>query len=1036
MSSEMGRNSYVLGLDLGTNSVGYALIANQAEIALWGVRAFEEAGSDDVRKGTRELNNQKRRQFRLQRRNLRRKRARRAKLYAFLAELNLIPGDFHERTHFLCLHGSKVESKHPYALRAKAVTGSISDIDFARVLCHMNQRRGYLSTRDLMADLIPDEYRKQVEEVVDEETQPENPEDNKGVVLQSIREAENEARTRGIQTYGQLMWALMLEGFAARVYGKPEKNGKTLKPLSYRPSRLWLEEEFHLLWDRQAASNPDLWTPSRKEYVHSIIFGQRPLPPTHDKRKSCPFHKSHLCAPKYSREFQKNRIVQNLVQLTVTLKGRDRLMPSEVQILSEILMDGQTRTLDELCSEVGLPAGSLKPARKPKAGLEAVVKGDQTVAAIKPILLEAGCEPTSAAIDDILTVIGSSQWANGRYKGFLAKGYDEPLSAKLALVSLPEGYAEYSTKFLRKLTNRMMFGDPAKPQCEQHKIALDALSEWYRETSAPYRSATVDELDLPTGTASKLKLPENFNLRNPVVEKSLRQMIWVVNQIVRRYGTPERIHVELPRELSAPAKLKQEIFERQKESQQERERIKKRIVENGLPVTDTLVKKVRLADECGWRLPYEPDIAIQWKDLESGEIEIDHVVPRDHCWDNAWDNLVLSRRAFNLRKGNQTPYEYFSSLGLEPLAKFEAHVKTIRWKSPRKRAKILAKERPDAGFLASQFVNTGYLGRETLKLLKQLDTDVVVTKGGMTSDLRRIWQLRGLLPDWDRIVAEIKGKELSEELEITKTRSDQRHHAIDAAVVALTSRSIGMKITQLYKAQKDPHERIDLTPSCPIPNLRQHMQERLDDVVITYANNRRPSGGLNELTAREPAEISGTPLSAQVIEGKLVRFDAKGKAFAQYDLGNNHHVAIYRIKMPNKKGEHEVITKVVTMIEAARRNALGEDVFKADPSIVDADLMFTFCKGDIIEWTGESPGLYRIAKFSQEGGGKSVDLEFQDLRLSSAYSDLCNIKLKHDDDRLVRIRLRSNKQIHHLASRVSINAHGEIESRVHNLLAN
>lgn len=150
----------VLGLDLGTNSIGWALV-NEAEsndekssIVKLGVRSISydnfvstESGkacmdaNSDFRGGKSISCNAGRTKDRSARRNLQRYKLRRENLIEVLKENNIITDDS-----ILYENGNKTTFE-TLRLRAKSVTEEITLSEFARILLMINKKRGYKSSR-------------------------------------------------------------------------------------------------------------------------------------------------------------------------------------------------------------------------------------------------------------------------------------------------------------------------------------------------------------------------------------------------------------------------------------------------------------------------------------------------------------------------------------------------------------------------------------------------------------------------------------------------------------------------------------------------------------------------------------------------------------------------------------------------------------------------------------------------------------------------------------------------------------------------
>jgi CRISPR-associated endonuclease Csn1 len=96
--AELEHTPYVLGIDLGTNSVGWALVRLEngvpAGIIRAGSRVFEagmEGTAADFESGKEESRNAKRRQMRLQRRQAWRRARRLKKIFGLLQTFGLLP---------------------------------------------------------------------------------------------------------------------------------------------------------------------------------------------------------------------------------------------------------------------------------------------------------------------------------------------------------------------------------------------------------------------------------------------------------------------------------------------------------------------------------------------------------------------------------------------------------------------------------------------------------------------------------------------------------------------------------------------------------------------------------------------------------------------------------------------------------------------------------------------------------------------------------------------------------------------------------
>ncbi|MBM3542030.1 MAG: hypothetical protein FJX51_08285 [Alphaproteobacteria bacterium] len=119
-----------------------------------------------------------------------------------------------------------------------------------------------------------------------------------------------------------------------------------------------------------------------------------------------------------------------------------------------------------------------------------------------------------------------------------------------------------------------------------------------------------------------------------------------------------------------------------------------------------------------------------------------------------------------------------------------------------------------------------------------------MTPGRLTEMLRGKWGLNRLLSDHN-----------------LKNRSDHRHHAIDAFVIALSDRSLLQRIASA--ADQERERLIDDMPE-PWDGFRDALRDRLDRLVVSLRPDHGAAGRLHEETAygivRKPEDWDGATL--------------------------------------------------------------------------------------------------------------------------------------------------------------------------------
>lgn len=214
----------ILGLDLGTNSIGWAVVneaekaGEQSSIVKLGVRVNPLTVDEltNFEKGKSITTNADRTLKRSMRRNLQRYKLRREHLIEILKANGFISDDT-----ILSETGNRTTFE-TYRLRAKAATEEITLAEFARVLLMINKKRGYKSSRKA----------KNTEE---------------GQLIDGMEIAKRLYNEN--LTPGQFSLELL-------------KNGKKYLPDFYRSD---LQTEFDKVWDVQKRFYPEILTDDLKE---------------------------------------------------------------------------------------------------------------------------------------------------------------------------------------------------------------------------------------------------------------------------------------------------------------------------------------------------------------------------------------------------------------------------------------------------------------------------------------------------------------------------------------------------------------------------------------------------------------------------------------------------------------------------------------------------------------------------------------------------------------------------------------------------
>ena len=224
----MPRTNVTLGLDLGTNSIGWAVVDElEQKIVAAGVRVFPE-GVDRDQQGGEQSKSQARRVARGMRRQIRRRARRKRMVRKALQSIGLLPNHPDELNELLADN----INKNPYRLRAAALKRKLTKYQLGRVFLHLATRRGFLSNRKM-----------------------DKTADAKGM-LEEIGELHETLATRN-QVLGQYLHDLD-KNWDHRT-GRDEER---VRPRQTR--RSMYETEFNAIWEKQREFHPELLTDELK----------------------------------------------------------------------------------------------------------------------------------------------------------------------------------------------------------------------------------------------------------------------------------------------------------------------------------------------------------------------------------------------------------------------------------------------------------------------------------------------------------------------------------------------------------------------------------------------------------------------------------------------------------------------------------------------------------------------------------------------------------------------------------------------------
>lgn len=843
----------VLGLDLGPNSVGWALIDDSQEggaLIDLGARVFAE-GVDAFDTAKEASRNEGRRVARGMRKQIARRARRRSRLRSALVSVGLWPDDAATAAGLL--------NQDPYPLRARALVERLEPFEIGRVLLHLNQRRGFLSNKK------KDRGDKEVQGL-----------------LKEIQENEETQRKGGFETIGA-----MLADKAANLDHRNRQDGDHVR--NRHLSRRQIEQEFDAVWESQRQHHPKLLTDALKYGalgrstlpekptpagspigksdprrggesdlesfgLHGLMFFQRTMYWPKSAVGLCELEPKQKRCPRSDRMAERFRLLQEVNNLRyVEPDSRDErpLNDRQRQALLDFLATRDRAEFTQIrkIKGIGFPETvtfNLERGKRPS------MKGMVVDAILAKATGKGWHDRPDAEKTAIVRVLLDHQ---GDEEGLVASlverfGMSAEEADAAAGVDLPPGYANLSLKALEKLLPHLERGLIYQSASDPEQSALHAAGYLRRDE---LHRRLFDCLPIPGRKSSaQSKLGD---LPNPVVKRALVELRKVVNAVIREYGKPDAVHVEMARTVQVGAEKRKEMSARMRERESLRNYAAGAIKKAGHAVRRESIVRYLAWEEQGHDCVYCSQPISQHQLFNDGETDLDHILPYSRTLDDSQMNKVICHRACNRDKGQRTPYEWLAATDPEKYERVCQHANSLlrRGLFPyAKYKRFLQKELELDKFIARQLNDTGYIARATVEYLQLLFDKpgaVLGLKGQLTSELRWQWGLDTLLSEMPDSPAWEANGDLSRG---EKNRADHRHHAIDAVVVALTNRSRLQKLTKIYR-EGGARQHGEVLP-LPWSSLREDVRDRIAKVRVSHRVERKVRGALHEETQYGPTE--------------------------------------------------------------------------------------------------------------------------------------------------------------------------------------
>ena len=761
----------VLGLDIGIGSVGVGILNKvTGEIIHKNSRIFPAAQAE---------NNVERRTNRQGRRLTRRKKHRRVRLNHLFEESGLIT-DF-----------TKVSiNLNPYQLRVKGLIDELSNEEMFIALKNMVKHRGISYLDD-----ASDDGNSSV-----------------GDYAQIVKENSKQLETK---TPGQIQLERYQKYGQLRGDFNVEEDGKKHRLINVFPTSAYRAEALRILQTQQEF-NSQITDVFINRYLE-ILTGKRKYyhGPGNEKSRTdygryttkkdsedeyitldnifgiligkCTFYPEEFRAAKASYTAQEFNLLNDLNNLTVPTETKKLSEEQKNQIINYVKNEkamGAAKLFKYIAKLLSCDVADIKGYRIDKSDKAEIhtFEAYRKMKTIETIDIEQMDREKLDRLAYVLTLNTEKEGIQEAIEHEFADGtfsqeqVDELVQFRKANSSIfGKGWHNFSVKLMMELIPELY----ATP--EEQMTILKRLGK-QKTTSSSNKTKYIDE---------RLLTEEIYN---PVVAKSVRQAIKIVNAAIKEYGDFDNIVIEMARETNEDDE-KKAIRKIQKANKDEKDAamLKAANQYNGkaeLPHSvfhghKQLATKIRLWHQQGERCLYTgKTISIHDLINNPNQFEIDHILPLSITFDDSLANKVLVYATANQEKGQRTPYQALDSMDdAWSFRELKAFVRESKALSNKKKEYLLTEEDISKfdvrkKFIERNLVDTRYASRVVLNALQEhfrfhkTDTKVSVVRGQFTSQLRRHWG-------------------------IEKTRDTYHHHAVDALIIAASSQ------LNLWKKQKN-----------------------------------------------------------------------------------------------------------------------------------------------------------------------------------------------------------------------------------------
>jgi CRISPR-associated endonuclease Csn1 len=701
----------------------------------------------------------------------------------------------------------------PWRLRAEGLDRALTDTELAIVLGHIARHRGFRSNAKREAGA--------------------NANDDTSKMKKAINETRN--KLAGYRTVGAL--------FAQHPEYRDRKHNRGVN-FDRSILRGDHEDEIRTLFAAQRRLGNAAATGALETEYARIAFSQRPLQDSEHMVGACQFEAGEKCAARRSYAFEMFRLLSRLAAIRLTTRGQDRpLTAEEIALASadfgkqkKLSWKGLRKTLD------------LAPGIR-FAGIADKDEGNDFVA-------RSG--NAAEGTDTLRKLLGDAGWRVLMHNPVMRDRIAEVLTFREDPERIRIGLVEAGAEppILDALMHGVETGAFGQFTKAGHISAKAARKLIPALAQGKVYSAACEDVGYNHAAQAEVKLED---VRNPTARKAVTEYLKQVRAMIQAYGMPDFIHIELARDIGIGSEERDKITKGIEDRNKQRDKLRAELAEllGQQPNLDDMIRYELWKEQNGFCLYTGDPIPFDVFAARDNRLQVDHILPWHRFGDDSFWNKTLCFAQANQAKKGRTPFEWFTEEGLD-WDLFTERVERCKEMRGRKKGAFYlrknAKEVEDT-FRERNLNDTRYATRLLLGLLKQRypGVEVRARPGQLTAKLRRAWGLDDLKKD-------AKGNRLD----------DDRHHALDAIVVAATTQSMLQRLTsaaqEAIRLGKWRGFDFDGLPP-PALGFREVVRDVVENVFVSRAERHRARGEAHAATIKQVREVDGAPV---VFERKAV----------------------------------------------------------------------------------------------------------------------------------------------------------------------